>query len=116
MQECVVQVAGNNHVQAAPLVPLFEIIEKVLARFSSTSTFGTPFGGGSGRREQNNEGEKDQTDCSICLEFLLNGSGACPPCGHIFHLNCLEEHVVCQPSCPRCQDSCRPHQVKKLFF
>ncbi len=46
-------------------------------------------------------------DCAICLESYLSGYSLVLRCGHIFHLECLEEHVIqlgeYNNNCPLCR-------------
>jgi uncharacterized membrane protein YeaQ/YmgE (transglycosylase-associated protein family) len=45
------------------------------------------------------------TDCAICLQDLKDGecTRLLPSCGHLFHLNCIDEWLTRQGTCPVCR-------------
>lgn len=49
---------------------------------------------------------KEESSCSICLQGLKDGELArsLPRCGHIFHLNCIDEWLNRQGTCPMCRE------------
>ena len=55
-------------------------------------------------------------DCRMCFEFLLASPIACPPCGHVFHLQCLQQMLAAKQQCPIYQKACKPKQLMKLYF
>jgi hypothetical protein len=59
-------------------------------------------------------GQQD-LDCKICLEYLHAEKIACPPCGHIFHLQCLIDTITVLKKCPVCERQCHPAHVMKLY-
>ncbi|XP_039072260.1 NEP1-interacting protein 1-like [Hibiscus syriacus] len=48
----------------------------------------------------------DQPSCSICLQGLKDGELArnLPRCGHIFHLQCIDEWLRRKGTCPICRE------------
>ncbi|GMJ15956.1 Arabidopsis Toxicos en Levadura 92 [Hibiscus trionum] len=49
--------------------------------------------------------DDDQPSCSICLQGLKDGELArnLARCGHMFHLNCIDEWLSREGSCPMCR-------------
>ncbi|KAK6229727.1 hypothetical protein SCA6_018678 [Theobroma cacao] len=49
---------------------------------------------------------REESSCSICLQELKDGELArnLPRCGHIFHLNCIDEWLSRQGTCPMCRE------------
>ncbi|XP_022717915.1 NEP1-interacting protein-like 1 [Durio zibethinus] len=49
---------------------------------------------------------REESSCSICLQGLKDGEMArnLPRCGHIFHLNCVDEWLSRQGTCPMCRE------------
>ncbi|XVF77441.1 hypothetical protein PTKIN_Ptkin14bG0043300 [Pterospermum kingtungense] len=49
---------------------------------------------------------REKTSCAICLQGLKDGELArnLPRCGHIFHLNCIDEWLSRQGTCPMCRE------------
>nr|XP_011470599.1 PREDICTED: ERAD-associated E3 ubiquitin-protein ligase HRD1-like [Fragaria vesca subsp. vesca] len=51
----------------------------------------------------------DDDVCSICLEGLQGGTTTStpkqPPCGHVYHQNCLAKWLSRSDSCPLCRCS-----------
>ncbi|XP_022734837.1 NEP1-interacting protein-like 2 [Durio zibethinus] len=49
---------------------------------------------------------REESSCSICLRGLKDGEIArnLPKCGHIFHLNCIDEWLSRQGTCPMCRE------------
>lgn len=51
----------------------------------------------------------DEQQCSICLSELVGQAVCRAPCGHDFHMECLEEWVLLArspaPGCPLCRES-----------
>ncbi|XP_050365129.1 RING-H2 finger protein ATL8-like [Argentina anserina] len=45
------------------------------------------------------------TDCAICLMEYEGGDGirVLPPCGHGFHVDCVDRWLKCHSSCPSCR-------------
>lgn len=58
--------------------------------------------------------DPDAAQCSICLGELQGEVVSRAPCGHEFHLECLEEWVIitaaASPSCPLCRESLLPSE------
>lgn len=46
----------------------------------------------------------DKEICCICLDKLNNNIKTLP-CGHKFHINCLNEWILSNPTCPICRAS-----------
>ncbi|WOL05533.1 RING-H2 finger protein ATL56-like [Canna indica] len=44
-------------------------------------------------------------DCSVCLERVKEGERcrALPPCGHVFHVDCVDRWLVRSSGCPICR-------------
>lgn len=44
-------------------------------------------------------------DCAICLMEYEGGDAlrVLPPCGHGFHVNCVDRWLKCHSSCPSCR-------------
>lgn len=56
-------------------------------------------------------------ECVICKEdMLLEGHGACIPCGHVFHLECLGPWLAANNSCPICRKECIAKSMQLLFL
>jgi hypothetical protein len=49
--------------------------------------------------------EKEETNCAICLEQLMEGQEqrTINECHHGFHLDCLNRHFTTSPKCPMCR-------------
>ncbi|XP_057795325.1 NEP1-interacting protein-like 1 [Salvia miltiorrhiza] len=59
------------------------------------------------------------TSCSICLEDLKNGEVVrwLPRCKHIFHVECVDEWLMRQGSCPICRKNVSsPHIQDSTLF
>ena len=51
--------------------------------------------------------EKMNCSCPTCLEtFTQNCLIYSTPCGHIYHLNCIERWLKDNVSCPQCRKRC----------
>ncbi|GMJ05105.1 Arabidopsis Toxicos en Levadura 92 [Hibiscus trionum] len=48
----------------------------------------------------------EESCCSICLQGLKGGEMGrkLPRCGHVFHLNCIDEWLSRQGTCPMCRE------------
>ncbi|WOL13494.1 hypothetical protein Cni_G22264 [Canna indica] len=44
-------------------------------------------------------------DCAVCLEGFNEGERcrALPPCGHVFHVACVDRWLLKSPGCPICR-------------
>ncbi|XP_042388556.1 RING-H2 finger protein ATL56-like [Zingiber officinale] len=44
-------------------------------------------------------------ECAVCMEGVRMGERcrALPPCGHVFHVSCVDRWLVRSPSCPICR-------------
>ena len=61
--------------------------------------------------------------CTICTELFLFWNQtdasqliAAAPCGHTFHLNCLNQWLANSSTCPQCRTSTRKKTAVRLFF
>ena len=46
------------------------------------------------------------TNCAVCQESFTSGQDArMLPCCHIFHLDCIDQWLLQNPSCPNCRES-----------
>ncbi|CAD5172552.1 unnamed protein product [Musa acuminata subsp. malaccensis] len=52
-------------------------------------------------------GTGEEAQCSICLSSVLEGDKmkVLPSCGHGFHVECIDEWLRAQTSCPLCRAS-----------
>ncbi|KAL5280945.1 hypothetical protein ACFFRR_004763 [Megaselia abdita] len=56
-------------------------------------------------------------ECVICKEdMLVKGHGACIPCGHIFHLDCLGPWLAGNSNCPICRREFTTKSMQLLFL
>lgn len=56
-------------------------------------------------------------ECVICKEdMLINGHGACIPCGHVFHLDCLGPWLAGNSNCPICRKEFTTKSMQLLFL
>lgn len=60
-----------------------------------------------GQRDKCNETSYkcNETNCAICLEDFENKEEVreLPSCSHTFHINCIDEWLMRQGSCPICR-------------
>lgn len=56
-------------------------------------------------------------ECVICKEdMLVKGHGACIPCGHVFHLDCLGPWLAGNSNCPICRKDFTTKSMQLLFL
>ncbi|XP_076947981.1 NEP1-interacting protein 2-like [Bidens hawaiensis] len=58
-----------------------------------------------GLSEVNQKDTCNETNCAICLEDFENKEEVreLPSCRHMFHINCIDEWLIRQGSCPICR-------------
>ncbi|XP_019850583.1 PREDICTED: E3 ubiquitin-protein ligase TRAIP-like [Amphimedon queenslandica] len=54
--------------------------------------------------------------CVICAGTVQKDAFAAAPCGHAFHLTCLNEWLKHQKTCPQCRESCTPRRTLRLYL
>lgn len=58
----------------------------------------------------------DEQNCSICCSLLASNLGVSPNCGHVFHMNCLQEWLKMKSLCPLCKKTCTFSQIIPLQY
>lgn len=60
---------------------------------------------------------KVSMECVICTENMFStGHGACIPCGHVFHLECLGRWLAVESNCPICRKEFTTTSMQLLFL
>ena len=55
--------------------------------------------------------------CPTCLEtFTQNCLIYSTPCGHIYHLNCIERWLKDNVSCPQCRKRCIWSDLRRIYL
>ncbi|QDZ24835.1 RING-type domain-containing protein [Chloropicon primus] len=63
---------------------------------------------GEGVPDRDSGAKYQTTDCSVCMEAFEEGDRIRElPCGHMFHLECVDEWLKLHPSCPICREDVR---------
>jgi len=56
-------------------------------------------------------------NCSTCLELLTPSDDlSCPPCGHTFHTQCIEQCLESTKKCPMCRATLRSNGLRRVFL
>lgn len=55
-------------------------------------------------------------ECVVCAESLNTSPGACIPCGHVFHLDCLGTWLTDHKNCPMCREQYDLTDMQMLFL
>jgi hypothetical protein len=53
--------------------------------------------------------------CTICSEDLLENIWS-TPCGHVYHINCVNGWLGKNKNCPQCRKPCRKKSLIQLFL
>jgi len=55
--------------------------------------------------------------CTICSELLLPSDLiSSTPCGHIFHVSCLNRWISCNNTCPQCRQACSHNTIHRIYL
>ena len=61
--------------------------------------------------------KKMNCSCPTCLEtFTQNCLIYSTPCGHLYHLNCIERWLKNNISCPQCRKRCNRSDLRRIYL
>jgi hypothetical protein len=85
-----------------------KVVEEIVAETLPVIDFNKEEGEEAEKKENEGEKKHDECECPICLMDIEEGSQCRllpEPCGHLFHLSCIDEWFGQSSQCPLCKRS-----------
>nr|CAD2181606.1 unnamed protein product [Meloidogyne enterolobii] len=53
--------------------------------------------------------------CIICSEALASNTMYTTLCGHVYHINCIENWIAQKKYCPKCWNTLNSNDIRQIF-